>query len=356
MADASGSALADVDRLAPRTGRGACNAATRAGKTDDCRPASGTCATSLTVISANESERFARGQAIRPGDRCGSPDRFRTQIGPTEPTACSCELAVRFLDIHPPVHGMARPCDPQRARPTWHASAGPCRPSTGRASPGRRRSRGRLKRGHVPPDRTPTALESGGSRAAAPQMAPMAGYGPCFIPCEELAMQINKLVFGGLMVGCLAAAGGGAYLATRHNAPTQTAATAPAADGRAGGAARHRLRGRRRTASPLRPRRRPQPRHPSGLPRPRRHAGRPRRRLPRRGATRRPRGRRTARPAPPVEPAPAPAAAPVASGGSMWESRPAVQAEAPEQRGARARAGGAARARSSSSSSCRPTR
>jgi hypothetical protein len=31
-------------------------------------------------------------------------------------------------------------------------------------------------------------------------------------------MELNKLVFGGLIVGCLAAAGGGAYLATRHNA------------------------------------------------------------------------------------------------------------------------------------------
>ena len=31
-------------------------------------------------------------------------------------------------------------------------------------------------------------------------------------------MEINKLVFGGLIAGSLAAAGGGAYLATRHNA------------------------------------------------------------------------------------------------------------------------------------------
>ncbi len=30
-------------------------------------------------------------------------------------------------------------------------------------------------------------------------------------------MQINKLVFGGLILACLTAAGGGAYLATRHN-------------------------------------------------------------------------------------------------------------------------------------------
>ena len=42
-------------------------------------------------------------------------------------------------------------------------------------------------------------------------------------------MQIPNLVFGGLVAGCLAAAGGGAYLATRHNAE-QAAATAPAAE------------------------------------------------------------------------------------------------------------------------------
>ncbi len=45
-------------------------------------------------------------------------------------------------------------------------------------------------------------------------------------------MELNKLVFGGLIVGCLAAAGSGAYLATRHNAEqsqgTAQASPAPA--------------------------------------------------------------------------------------------------------------------------------
>ncbi len=34
-------------------------------------------------------------------------------------------------------------------------------------------------------------------------------------------MEFNKLVFAGLSIGCLAAAGGGAYLAVRHNQPPQ---------------------------------------------------------------------------------------------------------------------------------------
>lgn len=42
-------------------------------------------------------------------------------------------------------------------------------------------------------------------------------------------MEINKLVVGGLMVGCLAAAGAGGYLAMRQSAPAAEAAT-PATD------------------------------------------------------------------------------------------------------------------------------
>ncbi len=38
-------------------------------------------------------------------------------------------------------------------------------------------------------------------------------------------MLINKVVSGGLILACLTAAGGGAYLATKHNA--ETAVTAP---------------------------------------------------------------------------------------------------------------------------------
>ena len=48
-------------------------------------------------------------------------------------------------------------------------------------------------------------------------------------------MEINKLVFGGLIAGCLAAAGGGAYLATRHNAQdTQGTAQTGSGGGRRG--------------------------------------------------------------------------------------------------------------------------
>src|SRR5258705_700136 len=47
-------------------------------------------------------------------------------------------------------------------------------------------------------------------------------------------MEFNKLVFAGLAVGCVAAAGGGAYLAVRHNraphAIVAAAASLPSAD------------------------------------------------------------------------------------------------------------------------------
>lgn len=45
-------------------------------------------------------------------------------------------------------------------------------------------------------------------------------------------MEINKLVFGGLALGCLAAAGAGGYLAARQNpaAPTEAVVAAPALD------------------------------------------------------------------------------------------------------------------------------
>jgi hypothetical protein len=122
-----------------------------------------------------------------------------------------------------------------------------------------------------------------------------------------MAMEINKLVFGGLIAGCLTAAGGGAYLATRHNvqdsqgtvqaspAPAQASPTAQPV-----------------TASEgvLTPEPAPAPTTttPSTAP-----------------AARSERAAVTPRPA---EPAPAPAPS---SAGSMWETRPAVQAETPEQ-------------------------
>ena len=128
-------------------------------------------------------------------------------------------------------------------------------------------------------------------------------------------MEINKLVFGGLIAGCLAAAGGGAYLATRHNAQeTQGAVQAsPAPQPRRKCPLRpagDRLRGRAHTRTdPRRPGTRPGrgsgsapgtggrdpapsrpgpgPGTPSGGPAPR---------------------QASARPAPPIDPAPAPAA------------------------------------------------
>jgi len=149
-------------------------------------------------------------------------------------------------------------------------------------------------------------------------------------------MEINKLVFGGLIVGCLAAAGGGAYLATRHNAQdTQGAAQASPAPV----AAETAPNGQPVTASegvltpepaavapaptpaPVAPRQErvaaaPRPAAAAPAPAPRRETPAPR--------------QASARPAPPIEPAPAPA--PVASaGGSMWETRPAVEAQTPDR-------------------------
>ena len=147
-------------------------------------------------------------------------------------------------------------------------------------------------------------------------------------------MEINKLVFGGLIAGCLAAAGGGAYLATRHNAQeTQgavQASPAPAA------AAEVPPAGQPVTASegvltPEPTRSAPAP-APAVVPVTRPGAsGRdpaPLRRRPRHAASLPPRRQAAARPAPPIQPAPAPAPS---SSGSMWEARPAVQADAPER-------------------------
>ncbi len=145
-------------------------------------------------------------------------------------------------------------------------------------------------------------------------------------------MAINKLVFGGLIVGCLAAAGGGAYLATRHNAqesqgavqaspgPATAAETTPsgepvtasegvltpeAAPTPAPVVAPPAVRQERVAAAP----------RPAPAPTPRREAPAPRQAS-------------APRPMPPIEPAPAPA---TSASGSMWETRPAVQPEAPER-------------------------
>lgn len=159
-------------------------------------------------------------------------------------------------------------------------------------------------------------------------------------------MQINKLVFGALVLGCLAAAGMGGYLATRQNAgespavvatpsgepspaaqpvtasegvltpaPAEPvpAATAPAP---APSAAREVAPAPREAA--------PVTRRPAPAPAPRRASAPPR--VP---APARPAQTAEARPpAEPVEPPPAPSTA----GGTMWETRPAVEAETPEPR------------------------
>ena len=131
-------------------------------------------------------------------------------------------------------------------------------------------------------------------------------------------MELNKLVFGGLIAGSLAAAGGGAYLANRHNAQDAAQASpAPVVEPV--------------TASEgvLTPDPAPAPASAAAVPaRPERAASAPRTTPP--PARREAPARRQASvpPAPPVESAPAPAPA---NGGSMWEPRPAIQPEAPER-------------------------
>ena len=147
-------------------------------------------------------------------------------------------------------------------------------------------------------------------------------------------MVINKAVFGGLILACVAAAGGGAYLATRHNAGTAASAPMPAATAEVPGA-------RAVTASegvltpedpapssaaPARTAPDPSPAAPA-----RRATPAPATPSPRRDAPVAPR-QAASRPAVAPESTPAvPAApAPTAAAGSMWDSRPAVQAQAPE--------------------------
>ena len=148
-------------------------------------------------------------------------------------------------------------------------------------------------------------------------------------------MQINKLVFGGLILACLTAAGGGAYLATRHNA---RAATVNAEPGQAGVPASQAVTASEGVvsepaaaqptpvvAAPPAPSRLA----PAAAPAPSVRRAQPAPIAPRREA---PAAQRqaAARPAPPADAAPAPVAT-ASAGGSMWESRPAVQAAAPDQ-------------------------
>ena len=145
-------------------------------------------------------------------------------------------------------------------------------------------------------------------------------------------MQINKLVFGGLIIGCLGAAGLGGYLANRMNQPAPVTAASPAAQPASAGtvtasegvvapavesapspAAAAPVREAQPTAAPRRTEPAPAPRRATAAPR---------------QAAARPAPAAVAPPAPVTAPAPQ-AQAP--SGSTMWETRPAVEAEAPER-------------------------
>ena len=144
-------------------------------------------------------------------------------------------------------------------------------------------------------------------------------------------MQINKLVFGVLVLGCLGAAGVGGYLANRPPAAPAPAATAAppasqpvtASEGVVAPAP---------SAAPVASA--PEAPAPVAAPAP---APTPARRDPapapvrrERSAPREAAARPTAvPPAPAPAPVSAPAAAPASAGTSMWESRPAVEAETP---------------------------
>ncbi len=152
-------------------------------------------------------------------------------------------------------------------------------------------------------------------------------------------MQINKLVFGGLILMCVAAAGSGAYLATRHNtqttaapaspAPTADAPAAQAVTSSEGVLSAPPAAAPAAAEQPLLSTPAPAPAPaPAKTPAPRRAQPAPAAPASRREA---PAQRQAStRPAPATETVPAPVQ-PSASGGTMWESRPAVQPAVPEQ-------------------------
>jgi hypothetical protein len=152
-------------------------------------------------------------------------------------------------------------------------------------------------------------------------------------------MQMNKLVFGALVIGCLSAAGVGGYLANRQNsADVPEAATAVPADDPAIPAAQAVTASEgvvtpepaspaaaAAPAAPAKAQPAPAPRREVAPPAPRRPVPAPRQAstAPARSSSSAPESSRPA--PPPPEPSPAPSA-----GGTMWETRPAVQAETPE--------------------------
>ena len=151
-------------------------------------------------------------------------------------------------------------------------------------------------------------------------------------------MQINKLVFGALVLVCVAATGGGAYLATNLN--TQgAAAPAPPAPMTADAPAAQPVTSSEGVlsdppaATPVAVVE-PRPSTPAAAPAatpapaPRREQPAPAAPVSRREAP--PSQRQaSARPAPGADAIPSPVQ-PALSGGTMWESRPAVQPTAPE--------------------------
>ena len=146
-------------------------------------------------------------------------------------------------------------------------------------------------------------------------------------------MLINKVVFGGLILACLSAAGGGAYLATRENAQTAATAPVPAVSPESSGpqavtASEGVLTAPDSAAAPASA----VPAEVAPAPAPARRAVPAPAPAPRREA---PVSLRQASVRPVAAPAPAPAvpAAPgqsTSSSSSMWDSRPAVQAQAPD--------------------------
>lgn len=145
-------------------------------------------------------------------------------------------------------------------------------------------------------------------------------------------MHINKLVFGGLVIGCLGAATLGGYLANRQSAPVPGTAAAPAVESAPAqtvtaseGVVTPTAEAAIEPAAPPAPAaaaaRPAAPRRAEPAPTPRRETPAPRQ------AARRPAVVPESQPAP----VPAPAAPAPSAGGSMWEARPAVEADVPER-------------------------
>ncbi|MDP2054681.1 MAG: hypothetical protein Q8L75_13670 [Acidobacteriota bacterium] len=161
-----------------------------------------------------------------------------------------------------------------------------------------------------------------------------------------MAMEFNKLVVAGLSIGCLAAAAGGSYFAVRQN-QTSGASGALGAYGASGAAgAPVEPAGATTPGAPVTESEgviAPEPSTPAAT-----APSTPTRRMQEiaqapakptrasaastRPASPAPTRRAPAAPEPPpvAASAPPPASAPATSGGTMWESRPTVQASAPE--------------------------